>query len=151
MLGARVTSDESASLARSLRASRIQWTADTVMNSGMGRRKINCCAVYPGVLHTDPNSTARDSSSSSSSSSSSCDVRELLPRTCRCSRKFPGHPIVMFPVQTETDQHSAQTTDSVKRMQHSENYQFVIKSTQDVVIETDNEKADKNSSKELRE
>ncbi|KAF7255466.1 hypothetical protein EG68_06860 [Paragonimus skrjabini miyazakii] len=151
MLAARATSDESASLTRSLRASRIRWTADTVINSGMGRRKVNCCAMYPGVLYTDPNSVARDSSSSSSSSSSSCDVRELLPTAYLSSRKSRDHPIVMFPVQTETDQHSAQTTDSVKHMQDSENYRFVVKSSPDVVIETDNEKAQINSTKELHE
>ncbi|KAF8569241.1 hypothetical protein P879_08595 [Paragonimus westermani] len=123
MLAARATPDESVSLARSLRASRIRWTADTVINSGMGRRKVNCCGVYPGIFYDDSNSPATDSSASfSSSSSCSCDARELQPGAYRRSSNCCGHPVVMFPVQTETDQHSVQKTDSIKHMHDSENY-----------------------------
>ncbi|KAA0188576.1 hypothetical protein FBUS_00827 [Fasciolopsis buskii] len=88
-----------------MRTSRIQWMEGTVINSCMGRRRVNCCGVYPDIVVERCQSSTLSSSSSPSSSSSSSEDEdsEDIPKAYRCSRNCCGHPIITFP-QTLQDQ-----------------------------------------------
>ncbi|THD21252.1 hypothetical protein D915_008179 [Fasciola hepatica] len=117
--------EDPASSATSMRMSRIQWMEGTVINSCMGRRRVNCCGVYPDIVVERRLSSTLSSSSSPSSSSSSSDNEdtEEIPKAYRCSRHCCGHPIVTFP-QTLHDQSDINAQSSQFR---TSQYDFRVK------------------------
>lgn len=104
---ASISSHGSEIYSGSARRSRIVWSAGTVINSAMGRRKVNCCGVYPDIALENYLASDLDFSSSSSSSSTSrtstpvgYGENEDSPKVHLCSANCPGHPPVALQQST---------------------------------------------------
>ncbi|TGZ60207.1 hypothetical protein CRM22_008662 [Opisthorchis felineus] len=129
-----INSNDSANPIRPLRTSRIQWIEGTVINSGMGRRKINCCGVYPEIIEQ-----SRSSTSSSSSDSSSDEEGDKPPKAYRCGKNCCGHPIVTFPSSNSSHPPRIPTPEFTQDQIYGGHIRFIIKSSENSDTESKKE------------
>ncbi|KAG5443841.1 hypothetical protein CSKR_100071 [Clonorchis sinensis] len=144
-----INSNDSINPIRPLRTSRVQWIEGTVINSGMGRRKINCCGVYPEIIQQ-----SRSSSSSSSSESSSDEEGDKPPKAYRCGKNCCGHPIVTFPSSNSPQPPTLPTPEFTRDQIYGGHIRFIVKSSENSDTEskkeTTQDSASKSSSKEAQ-